>query len=239
MYSLLKQRWFVLTAVCILALGILAGCGDNTPTDMGSDDPAYNGDNEQPNGEPDPNGPLEEINWNSLRARDFLGGESFKLEWWQQVDGQESSGRLAVTLAEALGEYTLTYEGILGEYEFSNSDIFVWDSGVFATLAENVDHYLSNYQKRLWDESWVPILGYFEPMLNYVGDKAAIDEMEAEAAGYKTFAGQDGLLFTFFQEGQLVYELCISPDVPVNLYSYSYDTFSGNEFRVELVEYSN
>ena len=70
-------------------------------------------------------------------------------------------------------------------------------------------------------------------------DKRSIDNFEMEATGRKTFAGQTDVNLTLKMHDRLLYELCVSPDVPVNLDSYTYDHHNNNEYRVEMVEYTH
>jgi hypothetical protein len=65
------------------------------------------------------------------------------------------------------------------------------------------------------------------------------DNYVVEVVGYDTYAGQEGVTLTMMRGDRLIYEVCIPPDVPLNLYSYAYDTYNGNEYRTKLVEYKD
>lgn len=233
------RRWLVLTAVSILIFGVLAGCGGKTPAPPSSPDPG--GDN----GSPDPGGNNgsqgEEVDLGAFYLRDWKGSETLKFEWWQKVDGEESSGWITVDVSQGDGEYTVEYHGVLGDSEYTNADTFTLEYGGITfqlgiIVKEMVDHYLYS---RLWNEATVPVLENFEGFDLYrVGDKGSVFGYEVEVVGHNTYAGQKGLTMTMKQNNKQVYEVCLSPDIAVNLYSYTYDYY-GNEYEVTLVEYSD
>lgn len=241
-----KTRWLIILMAMVVLLGAaLSGCGRS------SGDPSGNGNVDPGNGEQDPGGsaqdpggsdPGKEIDMEVFYGRDFTGSESFKFEWWQKVDGEESTGWITVKVSETDGEYTVDYHGALGDEEYSNTETLGLEhGGITFTLrllvADTVDYYLYS---RLWREAVWAVLENFEGSdFDRVGSKSSFLDYEAEAVGYNTYAGHEGLTLTMKKSGRLIYEVCINPDIPVNLYSYTYDTFDNNEYRVELVEYSD
>ncbi len=80
---------------------------------------------------------------------------------------------------------------------------------------------------------------YDDMYLDKVGDVDVVDNYEAEVTGRKSFAGQTGINLTLKRDDKLTHEVGISPDLPVNLYSYTYVTYNDNQFRVELVGYTD
>lgn len=240
MFTLRKACWLVLVVVALLIFGALAGCG-GTPSDPSDSDSNGAPDDSDDPGENDAD-QGEEIDFEVFYGMDWKGSETFKVEWWQKVDGEESAGWLTVNLYESDDHYVVEYHGVLGDHEHSDTVTLETEQAGFTypvgtVVREAVNHY---FWSRLWTEVSVPVLENFEGMdLNRVGDKDGVMGYEVEVVGYDTYAGQEGLTMTMKYEGDLIYEVCLSPDVAVNLYSYTYDTYNGNEYRIKLVEYTD
>ena len=236
-----RVNWLAILIICLLVTITAVGCGGK-----GTSQQTDNGDPGK-NLPVDPGGKDEEgdlIDWDSLWMlnRQFQGSESFKLEWWQKVDGVESSGWLKMAVSEEAGEYTIEHEGVIGDQEFSGTEVFNPDDHqIELSISLALISYFSNQAYRnLWSYSVVPVLENFEGFdLERIGDVGGFANYAVEAVGYNTYAGQEGVTLIMTRDDKLLYEVCISYDVPLNLYSYTYDSFSGNEYRTELVEYND
>ena len=230
MLGVCKVRWLVIIAVCGMILSAFAGCGTAAPSND-DDDPLDQGENDR-----------DDIDWDSLHTsqRGFRDGQNLKMSLWQKVDGEESSGWITVAVSESDGEFDFEYAGELGDYEFSNTCSHPDEEGLHRLLSECIQHNTQLGAGRLWQKCVDPVLeNYDDISLDKVGDVGAVDNFEAEATGHKTFAGQTGINLTLKMDDKLIHEVCISPDVPINLYSYTYEVHSDNEYRVELVEYTH
>lgn len=241
---ILRKSW--LLSVLVLVLGIIligaAGCGGG-----GSPDESPNGDqNGDATGEetsdPGETGVKEGdyFDFDSLYPsnKEFKDGESFKLDLWQQVGGEESSGWISMEVTEAGGEFTFDFAWELDGEEYSGTFTMPGGPGLYNAVADQLAQESSWDISDLWQYCWVPVIENYEGLdFEKVGDKAEVIGYTMEVTGRKTYAGQEGINFTMHEEDKLLHELCISPDIAVNLYQYYYD-YDGNEYRVELVEYS-
>lgn len=247
MFSVRKTRWLILLMAMVLLLGALAGCGGSSDPN-GEEDP---GDGSQdPEGNEGPQDPGaedqgEEFDMGMFYGLEFKGTEFYKVDLWQKVDGEETSGWISVALSqgEDEGSYTVEYEGVFGDDEFSETKDFVTSSGgITFNLKSVLVEKVSSYQYfQIWERLNWPALEYFEGFeLNRVGEKIVDSFLgyEVEAVGYNTYGGQEGLTLTAETDG-LIYEVCLSTDVPFNLYVYDYDKERGEEYKATLVEFSD
>lgn len=242
--NLRKTRWLILLMAIVLVLGALAGCGGSTDPNGNGDDPG-NG-----NGDPGGNDPGgedlgEEFDMDDFYQLEFNGTESYKVELWQKVDGEETTGWIAVTVSEGDDEesYTLEYEGVFGDHEFSETkEISTSLSGMTFPLKIVLVEAVSSYRySTIWTLVNYPILENFEGYdLNRVGQKFEnpLFGFEVEAVGYKTYGGQEGLTLRA-ETASYYYEVCLSADVPFNLYVHQIDRQYDEEYKATLVEFTD
>lgn len=250
---LTKHRYWLLALILLLLLPVIAGCaGNRAPVDLPGD--VQNGAGPGDSGTADPGTPGEssdeyfDFNALYLTNKRFKDGESFKMNLWQKVGGEESSGWITLAFTETDNEISFEYAWELGELEFSGTGTLPEGEGpqysiegayLFNLFADYLARETSYAISNVWQYCYIPVLENFEGLdFEKIGDRSNVMGYEMEVAGYKTYAGQKGINFTMHKDGKLLYELCISPDLPVNLYTYIYD-HNGDEYRVELVEYND
>lgn len=181
----------------------------------------------------------EEINidFSSLYEGDFRDGQYIKVNWWQLVDGEESTGWIAIEVSEEDDYFEIEYEGVLGDHQFYGSDEFLREDtsakfifyNKFGAAQSHILHDI--LRETIWnmlDENF----GHLE----YMGQKSSMFGYEAEVIGFDTYGGVEGLTFTLKAGTELAYELSVAPDFPVNLYVYN-AMDEDKHYKVELVEY--
>jgi hypothetical protein len=178
-----------------------------------------------------------EIDFSSLYNGDFRDGQYFKADWWQSVDGEESTGWIVIDVSEEDEYFEIEYEGELGEHKFSGSDEFLREDTTAKFIFYNKftgaqSHILHDIlRETIWN-----MLDENFSHLEYVGQRSSMFGYESEATGFDTYGGVDGLTFTLKAGTELTYELTVAPDFPVNLYVYNAVDEDG-QYRAELVEY--
>ncbi len=166
--------------------------------------------------------------------------------WWQDST-KEPPGKpgavhwIQVSVRKSGDDFTFDYEGEFQDEESSGTCSHTDDDWIYNLLGTGIaNNTPGQHISRLWTHCYVSVLENFEGAnLEKVGDNTAIGNFEIEASGRKTFAGQTGNNLLMRMDDNLVYEVCLSPDIPVNLYSYTFDQFDDDEFRVKLTEYSD
>jgi hypothetical protein len=181
----------------------------------------------------------EEINFDfsSLYGGDFRDGQYMKVDWRQSIDGEESTGWIVIDVSAEDEYFEIEYEGSLGDHQFSGADGFLREDTTAKFIFYNKftgaqSHILHDiFRETIWnmlDENF----GHLE----YVGQRSSMFGYEAEARGFDTYGGVEGLTFTLKAGTELAYELCVAPGFPVNLYVYN-AMDEDRHYKVELVEY--
>lgn len=222
-----KPGFFMACLLLLLTILPALGCG-------GSRD---NNDNGNGNGTAERDND-DYIDIEKLYEGDFRDGQYLKLEWWQMVDGEEAAGWIALEVDENEdSSFNIEYTGVLGEDEFAGVEhIEPGARSVKAEFSELFNTSQSPGLSKIWEESWTGWLDEFFGELKKVGDKINLMQYEVEARGIDTYAGQEGLTFIAREDNEVVYQICVSPELPVNLYLFHLDPYD-NQYGVELVEY--
>ncbi len=249
----MRKNLFLILALLLITALVFSACGGN--------DAAPNGDT-TPADDPDPvveddeeQGEHIDISTLSMFERDgFKDGQYFKYEYWQNKDGVETEGWLTMEVSESNGKYEVIYSGMIydhhwankvEDYEFSgvvtlpesDQPVHQFEEGRFQFifgdyLARNTS---SHDVTQMWRTISIPISEYYTAYeLDTVGQVVEFDVFEI-ALDKETFANQEGYLITIKERDLPFYDVCIAPHIPLSLYSYVLE--SGNEYRIELVEY--
>lgn len=194
------------------------------------------------NGEPENGSRNEEeenmaIDIQALDSGDFKDGQYLKVDWWALIEGEERTGWFEIEVFVIEDFYfDFEYAGAWGEQDYAGSTII-------ERPHTSIKHAFSNYLlagypelESIWEETaWNWLQEHFSG-LEKVGDRLTLAGREVAAPGHDTYAGQEGLTFTLKAGGAVEYELCVSPELPLNLYSYRIND-EGEYYKAELVEF--
>jgi|AntRauTorckE6833_2_1112554.scaffolds.fasta_scaffold10277_2 hypothetical protein len=210
-----------LTSLIFVSLALtvsFTGCDDDSDNGEGPDDGNGNG-NQQ---------------WEPYK---FHPNTTYEYDYTITDNGETTnSGRVQVEIGDPKVTVSWNMDGSIYDTEVNQSDNILenYIQAVASTPLAGV----------LYQGQWSVIFTNNEletgNSWSYESDEGT---MLFEVTGKDSYAGIEGFVLEMFwqdgEEGNVTWESCITPDLPLPLMSYIHDIESDNAFHVELTDYQN